>query len=715
MKFRAPCFRSGVVMATCLWANSVFGGGEPLPFRTGILPLLTKAGCNAGACHGAATGQGGFKLSLFGYDPEEDFERITRELGGRRIDRAAPSESLLLRKPSRQLDHEGGRRLPRDGGAYEKVERWIAEGAPFGSQELCVTAITVEPAVSFLQATNTTFNLHVTALLSNGSREDVTTLALYSSNNDAIADVGKQGEVHVSGRGVASVMVRYSGQVGAARVMVPFGDEAVRDDTFPKDNIIDEHIGATLKRLHLPTSPLSRDGEFLRRVHLDLTGRLPSLETARAFLGGPGSLAARLRVIDDLLASSEFVDLWTMRLTDLLLIGGKRASDDATRSYHGWVREQVALNTPYDKIVRALLTARGPLLTAPPANFFTLANDPRDLAEHASRIFLGTQIACARCHAHPADRWTQEDYYRFAAYFARVSHEGNSIKVSSRGEVDHPKTGAPMSPRPLGGSTITPDTEADRRIALAGWMTDSNNPLFARTIVNRIWKALLGRGLVEPVDDLRPTNPATHPALLEALAVDFSTHGHDLHRLIRSIVTSRTYQITSRTAGINRLDDRFFSHAYLKEMPAAVFLDAVAQVTGIPEVFDGCPEGTRAVQLIGVRTPSYALDVLGRCSRDGPCESGGRPGGGLAQALHLINGSTLNAKFAGGIVTRLLARASPDRERIEELYLRALTRLPAAEELAEWEPRLAAALNPSEAVEDLLWTLLNSREFAFNH
>ncbi len=715
MKFHAPRFRPGVLVAACLWANTLFGDGQALPFRTGILPLLTKAGCNAGACHGAATGQGGFKLSLFGYDPTEDFERITRELGGRRIDRAAPSESLLLRKPSRQLTHEGGRRLPRDGDAYGKVQRWIEEGAPFGPQDLRVTAITVNPAESFLPMTNTTFSLHVTAQLSNGSQEDVTSLALYLSSNDALAEVGNQGKVHVSGRGVASVMVRYSGQVGVARVMVPFSDELAREDSFPADNIIDQHIGAELKRLRLRPSSLSRDGEFLRRVHLDLTGCLPSLDTARAFLDGPSSPAARRQVIDELLASSEFVDLWTLRLAELLLIGGKRAGDDATRAYHGWVREQVARNTPYDEIVRAILTASGPLTTAAPANFFTLASDPRDLAEHASRIFLGTQIACARCHAHPADRWTQEDYHRFAAYFARVSHEGDTIKISSRGEVDHPKTGAAMSPRPLGGSTISRDPDADRRIELAAWMTNANNPLFARTIVNRVWKLLMGRGLVEPVDDLRPTNPATHPALLEELAEDFTTHGYDLRRLIRSIVTSRTYQITSRTEGLNRLDDHFFSHAYLKEMPAATFLDAVAQVTGIPEVFDGYPEGTRAVQLIGVRTPSYALDVLGRCSRDGPCDGGSRPGGGLAQALHLINGGTLNAKLGGGIVAELLQRVSSDRERIEELYLRALTRRPEAEEFTEWEPRLASASNKSEAVEDLLWTLLNSREFAFNH
>jgi hypothetical protein len=692
------------------------------PFRTGILPLLTKAGCNAGACHGAATGQGGFKLSLFGYDPEEDYERITRERGGRRIDRSAAPESLLLRKASDEIDHEGGRRLPRHSDSYQKVQRWIEAGAPYGPRDLCVVSIAVAPGDSFLPTTNRALNIRVTADLSDGSSEDVTALALYTSNDDAIAEVGKQGDVRVAGRGVTSIMVRYSGQVAAARVAVPFGETEVVDEESPTGHWIDRQISAEQKRLRLLRSPLSSDAEFLRRVHLDLIGRLPTAEEARAFLNEGGTSAPpvplsekRQRIIDALLQRGEFVDLWTMRLADLLLISGKRGSEEATRAYHEWLRAQVARNTPFDQLTRTLLTASGSLTTDAPANFFTLATDPRDLAEHAGRIFLGTQIACARCHAHPADRWTQEDYHRFAAYFARISHEGEFIKVIGRGEVDHPKTGEPLTPRPLGASAATPGDGADRRIELARWMTSDDTPQFARTIVNRIWKHLLGRGLVEPVDDLRPTNPATHPALLEALAQDFVAHGHELRRLIRTIASTRTYQLASRTRGLNRLDDRFYSHAYLKELPAAVFLDAVAQVTGVPDSFPGYPEGTRAVQLVGARTPSYALDVLGRCSRDTACDGGGRRGGGLARALHLVNGPTINAKLHDGILAQLLARGLTGREIIEELYLRAFTRRPEPAELAEWERLFASAPNKTEAAQDLLWTLLNSREFAFNH
>jgi hypothetical protein len=619
----------GLLVVALVGAGSAFAADKAPPFRTGILPLLTKAGCNSGACHGAATGQGGFKLSLLAYDPEEDYERITRERSGRRIDRGAPMESLLLRKPSGQVEHEGGRRLPRHSDAYETIRQWIEAGAPFGPRDLRVVSITVSPDDSFLPTTNHSLKLHVDACLSDGSREDVTTLALYSSNDDAIAEVGKQGDVQTVGRGVTSIMVRYSGQVAAARIAVPFGDAEIAEEEPPNAHWIDKQISAELKRLRLPRSALSSDAEFLRRVYLDLIGRLPTPDPARDFLREPASPEKRRRLIDELLQREEFVDLWTMRLADLLLIGGKQGNTQATRLYHDWLRAQVARNTPFDELTHSLLTASGGLTTDAPANFYTLATDPRDLAEHVGRIFLGTQIACARCHAHPADRWTQEDYHRFAACFARVSREGDLIKVSARGEVDHPKTGEALAPRPLGARAAIAGDAADRRIELAQWMTSRDTPQFARTIVNRVWKHLLGRGLVEPVDDLRPTNPATHPALLEALSKDFVEHGHDLRWLIRMITSTRTYQLTSRTRGLNRLDDRFYSHAYVKELPAQVFLDVVSQVTGVSHAFQGTEKGTRAVQLAGARTQSYELDVLGRCPRDLACDSGGRRGGGL--------------------------------------------------------------------------------------
>ncbi|HUF61402.1 MAG TPA: DUF1553 domain-containing protein [Verrucomicrobiales bacterium] len=691
------------------WPAALISAAEPPPFRTAVLPVLTKAGCNAGACHGAATGQGGFQLSLLGYDPREDFDRITREFGGRRIDLDQPGHSLLLRKSSYQIEHEGGRKLPRDSSGHALLLRWIARGAPYGPAELRVTGIEVDPRDSLIQNTGESVQLRVTASLSNGVREDVTPLALYTSNDDAVAEVSKSGTVSVTGRGLTSIMVRYSGQVAAARIAAPLGGPNQEILLTPAANFIDEHIDAELLRLRVPPSSASGDAEFLRRVHLDLAGLLPASEAARTFLAEPPSAEKRLRVIETLLASPAFVDLWTMKLADLLLLKG--GSEEAA-AYHHWLRNQVAANAPLDRVARALLTTTGELTSAGPANFLTLANDPRDLSEHVSRIFLGTQLACARCHSHPSDRWTREDYHHFAAFFARITREGGAIHIAARGEVDHPSTGEPLPPKPL-GAPLPQDAGDDSRLAgLSRWLTAPDNPFFARSFVNWVWMHLLGRGLVEPVDDFRPTNPPTHPALLDALAADFVANGFDLRHLVRTIVSSHTYQRTSRSLVANKSDTHLYSHAFLKEIPAPVFADAVAQVTGVPDVFEGYTAGVRAVQLVSPATPSPALDVLGRCLRTGPCDGPSQLGGGLAKALHLINGPTINAKLRHGAAGALRDRSS--RDAIEEVYLRAFSRAPKPVELAEWNVLLDRAPNRSAAFEDFLWTLLNSREFAFN-
>ncbi len=703
--------RHPAVIALALFVHSFLPAGlEAAPFRTSILPILTKAGCNAGACHGAATGQGGFRLSLLGYDPVQDHENLTRELGGRRIDVTQPEASLILRKASGQVEHEGGRKLRRDSRGYDLLKAWIAAGAPYGSPDLQVARIDVEPDDTLLEGTNRTVALRTKAFLSDGTSQDVTEIALYTSNDDAIAEVSKTGLVTSVGRGLASIMVRHSGQVAAARVAVPLGESLAPTPEWTPLSFIDKHLFAELARMRVPASPMSGDAEFLRRAHLDLTGLLPRPEVARSFLSSPPSVAKRLSVINELVDSESFIDFWTMKLADLFLLNGKSEPADA---YYSWLRGQVASRVPYDQLVRALLTAKGELTKVGPANFSTLANDPRDFSEHVARMFLGSQVACARCHAHPSDRWTQEDYHQFAAYFARLRHEDGLVQIAARGEVDHPKTGKPVSPKPLGGSAAIPDPAADRRAALAEWMISPDNSRFSSAFVNRVWKHLFGRGLVEPVDDMRPTNPPTHPELLEALAADFSKHRYDLRHLIREIVSSRAYQLTSATRGVNRWDDRLYSHAYAKELPAAVFADAVAQVTGVPDTFEGYPAGTRAVQLFTPATISPELDVLGRCLRKGPCDGSAGGGGGLARALHLINGSTINDKLTGGIMESL--RDLPSGDVVEELYCRALTRPPRPEEYDEWKGVLDQAPERFEAAQDLLWTLLNSREFGMNH
>jgi hypothetical protein len=701
-----------LLAASC--AAGTVAAEERLDFPTRILPILTKAGCNAGSCHGAAVGQGGFKLSLLGYDPAQDHANLTREFGGRRLDVETPANSLFVRKGTDQLDHEGGRKIKRGSDAERTLLAWVAAGAPFGPADLRVTKIEVEPADSLLRASDQSVQLRVRATMSDGRSEDVTALALYSSNDDAVADVDKAGVVTTRDRGLTSIMVRYSGQAVAARIAVPFGDAEIATADFKPRNFIDERVLAELRRLRLPPSPLSDDAEFFRRVHLDLIGRLPEPDAVRAFLQEPPSEEKRRRVIASLLEREEFVDFWTLKFGDWLLISGKRGSEAATRAYHDWVRGQLARNRPLDQFVRELLLAQGEVTRVGPANFFSLATDPRDLGEHVAGMFLGAQIACARCHAHPADRWTQDDYHAFAACFARLSRQGETISVSTRGEVEHPKTQKPVAPRPLGAVAL-PGHDDDRRVELAAWLTAPDNPFFARNLVNRVWKHLLGRGLVEPVDDLRPTNPPTNPALHDALAKEFAQHGFDLRWLVGAIANSRTYQLAAHTNEGNRRDDRLFSHAYLKPLPAQVFADAVAQVTGVPDKFEGQADATRAVQLVGAHTPSYALDVLGRCSRERSCETADRAGGGLAQALHLINGPTINDKLRGGTLGRLLAANTPNRELVDELYLRALGRPASAAEQTEWTARLSRAADRSIVAEDLLWALLNSREFAFNH
>lgn len=689
---------------------------DRLDFPTRVLPVLTKAGCNSGGCHGAATGQGGFRLSLLGCEPELDHLALTRELGARRIDPAIPAESLFLRKATRRVSHEGGRRFQPDSAEAALLERWVAAGAPYGARELRVVGLEVSPDDVLSGPDQPAIGLRVRAELSDGTREDVTSLALYSSNDEAVAEVDRQGSVTVRGAGSTGIMIRYAGQVALTRVDSPWAgplDDAAFASFVP-ENFVDERVLERLRRLRLPPSPRSDGVTFLRRVSLDLAGRLPTPEEVETFLGEADTSAARRRVIDRLLDSDDFVDVWTMRWADLLLISGRRGSEAGARAWHGWLREQVASNRPWNEVVRELLTAEGPVERVGPANFLVLTSDARDLAEHVGSMFLGVQIGCARCHAHPSDRWTQEDHHRFAAYFARVNRDDGRVRDVERGEIEHPRTGRVLTPRPLGGEAKPGDGAVSRRVELAEWLTSPDHRPFARALVNRVWKHLLGRGLVEPVDDLRPTNPASHPELLEALATHFLEHGQDLRDLVRTIVRSRTYQLAPATIPGNETDGRHHSHALLKAPAAQVRLDMIAQATGVAESFGDQPRATRAVQLVGTQTSSYALEVFGRCGRERSCETTAAGGGGLALALHLINGSTLNGRLRTALSEEWVARVG-DAEVVRRLYLRTLSRPPRPEELAGWTSRLAMAEVRTEALEDFLWALLNSREFSFIH
>ncbi len=673
-------------------------------FPTDILPRLTQAGCNAGKCHGAATGQGGFKLSLLGDDPAADHAAITRERGGRRIDSVNPERSLFLRKPSRDLDHKGGQKLRNGSEPWKAVRNWIAAGAPFGKPDLQVTKLVVAPAELRQSA-----QLKVTAHFSDGQARDVTAMALYTTQNDAVATVDKTGQVTIQRPGLGAVMIRAAGQVTAVRVAVPFERELITDFPRPR-NFIDEKVFAELERMRIPVSPESGHVVFLRRASLDLTGRLPASSEVRAFI----KTLNREKLIDRLVGSDAFVDFWTMKFADLLLLDSKKLGAEPARAYRNWLREQIQRNTPMDQVAHALLTARGNVTQNAAANFQRQKADPRDMGEFVSQTLLGIRVACARCHNHPFDRWTQADYHQFAAFFARTRVKGGELVLVERGEVRHPRTEKVVLPSPLGVPANAKVTGLDYRPALADWLTRPDNPFFARTMVNRVWREMMGRGLVEPVDDLRVSNPPSNPALLDALAASFVKNKFDLRRLIRDIATSRAYQFSSRATAANRADTQLFSHAYLKPLSAPVKADAIAQATGQPNAYAGQPKGTRAVQLLDAQVPSYTLDVFGRCPRTDNCADPTQFGGGLASALHLINDPKLNAKLRPAVDALLKAHPNP-RARLDEMFLRTLSRFPNEKERAKCLAHIAEVKGAKEGWQDLLWALLNTREFGFNH
>jgi hypothetical protein len=717
MRFRtdsSPSFPAFMCLAL-LATSQALAADRDTSFQTRVLSIFTKAGCNAGACHGAAIGQGGFKLSLLGYDPEWDFDAITRQFAARRLDFASPSQSLILKKATHSIHHKGGERIEKDSPDYRTLLEWIAGGAPYGQKDLHVTAVQVSPNDVLADAPGQKVQLTVTATLSDGSVQNVTSHALYTANDDSIASIGDEGAIEILRRGATAVMVRYAGQVAAVRVATPLHDAPIGPHSFPPQNFIDTHVWDELSRMRVPPSALCDDDEFLRRVYLDLIGRLPSEGEVRNFLASPSTPASRQTVINRLLNRSEYSDLCALRLSDMLMIDSKRLGEEPARAYHAWLRDQIAQNVPFDRMVKTLLTSHGDFSQSPPANFYRLARDPRDTGEFVSATFLGAQIACARCHAHPFAAWTQADFYSFAALFSDLRQTGSQISGGGPDELTDPKTGSQVVPRLLG--TREPvATKSDRRVALADWLTSPQNPYFARAIVNRVWRHLVGPGIVEPVDDLRVTNPPSNPGLLDALAADFVASGFDLRHLVRTIVESRTYQLSSHTTEANQDDQGLFSHAFLKPLPAQVLADAIADATDVPDTYPGYPSGTRAVQLVDSRTPSYSLDVLGRCTRDLACD--GRPrAGGMSKALHLINGSTINDKLHGGIVDHLLAAHSSPDQKIDELYLRTMSRFPNKAEREFCVTQFARAKDSDKpaVIQDLLWALLNSREFAYNH
>jgi hypothetical protein len=701
--------------------------GEPVSLANDIEPLLTRIGCNRGACHGSQHGKGGFSLS--GFDPDFDYISMVREAGGRRVAVADPARSLLLLKPTLHMPHGGGLLLKPGSPEYALLLRWIRAGAPAPDEkERHLAAVAVTPVEQVLPGANLRQQITVIARYTDGTTRDVTRMARYASQNDAVASVDGRGQVTTRKPGESAVMVSYGGEVKVTRIVVPFPNPPVNYSKLPRANPIDALVYRKLGQVRLTPSPRCTDAEFIRRVSLDTIATLPTPEETRAFLADTAP-DKRARWIDRLLERPEYVDYRTLKLCDLLRVNGQYCSDEGADVYYRWIRDRVARNVGYDQFVRELLTGRGSAFHVGPANYFRVATDPEQLAEATAQSFLGVRIQCARCHNHPFEKWKQADYYGLAAFFARVGQKDgpefgeSQIYARRDGEVSNPRTRQVVAPKFLGGPQPKLDAEEDRRVALATWLTARTNREFARVTVNRIWAEYFGKGIVDAPDDFRVTNPPSNEPLLNALADDFSAHGYDVKYITRQILNSETYQRSSVILPGNARDDRNFARVYPRRLPAETMLDAVSQVTERPDRFGSYPEGWRAVQVRDSRIGSYFLSVFGRPKREilCACERSQQPN--LAQSLHLINSANLNAKLSAdqGRIAHLLKRyeqlppATANRNIVEDLYLLTLCRYPTPQETQNVLAHVAATKEPRKAFEDCLWALLNSEEFMFNH
>jgi hypothetical protein len=710
---------------------------RPLNFSNQIVPIFTKAGCNAGGCHGKSGGQNGFRLSLLGFEPTEDYEHLLKEARGRRIFPAAPERSLLLMKATGELPHGGGKRVEKDSADYKLIARWISEGAPFGNpSDPTVASIEVSPKEKTM-ALNSDQQLTVTAIYTDGSREDVTRSALFEPNEKDLAKVDEAGLVKVFHQpGDVAIMVRYQGKVAVFQATLPLG-APVSNLPAPK-NFIDEIVFKKLQIVGMPPSNISDDSTFLRRVTIDIAGRIPTVDETRRFLADKDP-AKRDKLIDTLLDSADYADNFANKWSALLR--NKRTAPQHVRgnyAFHDWIRDSFIANKPYDQFVREIVAASGEMSSNPAVAWYRQVSSNTAQVEDSAQLFLGVRLKCAQCHHHPYERWSQNDYYSYSAFFSLVGRKGSGqpgeeIIFARRGlpGAQNPKNKQTVRPAGLGSPAIALTTDRDPRLALADWMSDKNNPFFAKALVNRYWKHFFGRGLVDPEDDLRETNPATNPELLNSLAKNFIDSGYDLKGLIRTITQSKVYQLSSTPNEFNSVDRQYFSRYYPKRLTAEVLLDSVNSVVKAQTTFSGLPAGTRAVQLPdnSFNAASYFLTVFGRPDASTSCECERSGDASLAQSLHLINSKELYDKLAAeksAAAQLALDKARKHEEKIRELYYAVYSREPGADELTlatahidkkiagkEGKPEEAPATR--QAYEDIIWALVNTKEFVFNH
>ncbi len=701
-----------------------FGDHLPINFPNQIVPIFTKFGCNSGGCHGKASGQNGFKLSLLGFEPGEDFEYLVREARGRRLFPAAPDRSLLLEKATNAVPHGGGQRLAQDSYEYKLLRRWIAQGMPYGkADDPRVASIAVVPDRRVMQRESRQ-QLKVVAHYTDGTVEDVTRMAQFDANDTEMAETSATGLTLTRGlTGDVAVMARYQGQVAVFRASVPLG-LALSDPPAPV-NFIDEAVFAKLAELGIPASDLADDSTFLRRVTIDIAGRLPTLEETRAFLADSAA-NKRARWIDRLLDSPEYADYFANKWAAVLRNKRRDASYvRGTYSFHDWIRQSLYENKPYHQFVREIVTAQGEIGDNPPVAWYREVGEVNQQVEDTAQLFLGLRIQCARCHHHPFEKWSQQDYYGMAAFFSRLSKKKGERPEEPRvfhrpgpAQAQHPKTGQMVPPTGLGATPAALTPDHDPRQALADWMTAPENPFFATALVNRYWKHFFDRGLVDPEDDMRLTNPPSNPELLAALAQHFVASGYDLKDLIRTITNSRAYQLSALPNDHNLTDKQNFSRFYPRRLAAEVLLDALNQVTATSTEFSGLPPGTKAVQLPDQGAATYFLTVFGKPQSDTACECERSQEANLAQSLHLLNSSEVQGKLTAdtGRTAQLAQDESrPHAERVADLYLWAYCRPPAPDELQVALAHLERTENKRQAYEDLVWALLNTKEFLFNH
>jgi hypothetical protein len=704
---------------------------KPVSFRLDVEPVFFRAGCNSGGCHGAAAGKDGFHLSLFGYDPAGDYWRLTQQIIGRRIDLAVPDQSLLLLKSTGMVPHTGGRRFKPASDYYNTLLRWIQAGALDDAATVPqVTGISLEPGKVVFHPKDKARPLQVIAKYSDGTTRVVNNLALYLTNNKNTADIDNNGSVTPGKRGDTFVFARFAKYtVGAEIVVLPPGQ--FRWPKTASNNYIDDLVYAKLKDLRILPSGLASDEEFLRRAYLDLIGLPPTTEEYLAFVGDSAP-DRRSKLIDRLLARDEFAALWATRWAELFKVAATNTTLGTDRKaayeYYEWIRGQIARNVPLDQFVRAQVAATGSNLRDPAVNLYTMLPagqyDAKEVAQDVAELFTGIRVQCAQCHNHPFDRWTQDDYYGFVSFFTGVRRKQAS-EVREFYIYDDPNAppakhlldGHPVPPKFLGGET--PDVQGkDPRVALAEWLTSKDNALFRQNLANRIWAQFFGRGIVEPVDDVRVSNPPSNRELLEALGHHLADYDFDARRLIRDICNSRVYQLESKPNATNRDDDSQFSHARLRRLRADVLLDSISAVTATPSNFNGSPAGLRATQLFegGYRANNYFLKTFGLCSRESINVSETRLEPTLAQVLHLLNGDTVEGKLARStVIADMLKEGLKPEEILDAIFVRALSRTASEPERKRLLPLLAANPKDRKAYDDVLWAVLSSTEFAFNH